>query len=1062
MAKKQQFTHLHVHSHYSLLDGLSKIDEILDKCEKDGMDAIALTDHGVMYGVIEFYQKAKARGIKPIVGVEAYIAPNGIQNKRSKIDESRYHLTLLAKNEKGYKNLMKLTTLAHLQGFYYKPRIDYDLLEHYSDGLIGLSGCISGQIPKLIIAGKFKEAKEIAQRLKNIFRKGDFYLELQYHKKLKEQEIANKGMLKIAKELDIPIVATQDSHYIYPEDAAAQDILLAVQTGNKITDENRMSMKEHDFSLPSPQEMIKNFKQYPEAIKATQEIKEKCNLKIEFGKLHLPKIEVPNNKDDNEYLKKLVKQGIKRRLKKEADTKAVRDRLKYELGVIEKTGFASYFLIVQDFVNWAKDNGIVVGPGRGSAAASLVSYALNITDINPLTYDLMFERFLNPERISMPDIDIDFTDVRRDEVIDYARKKYGQDRVAQIITFGTMAARMAVRDVGRALGLSYSFCDQVAKMIPFGHTLKQALVEVKELKDLVKQDADAQRLLQYAQKLEGVVRHASTHACGVVITKDPLTNFTPLQYASQSDRTVITQYEMHAIESLGLLKMDFLGLKNLTVIENTLKIIKATRNKTIKISQIPLDDDKAFKLLRDGKTIGIFQLESDGMTRYLKQLKPTEIEDIITMVALYRPGPMELIPSFIRRKHGLEDPEYIHPKLKDVLGKTYGIIVYQEQIIQLAQKLGGLSYSEADLLRKAVGKKIAKLLAKQEHKLIRGMIKNGIDRSTAQQIWNFIKPFARYGFNRAHAASYAHIAYETAYLKANFPAEFMAALMTAEGSNIERIAKLVEATRRMGIQVLPPDINESWENFTIVKPKSGPPKKIRFGLSAIKNVGHNLIAAIIQERKEDGPFKSISDFIERVGHKDLNKKSLESLIKAGVLDSLEERNTLLGNLEGLLRAAKEAQKNKINGQTSLFAGQDNAPLKLHLKRCAKLDTEEMLRWEKELLGLYVSSHPLEKYQEKLAKKAIPIDNIKEYANGNSITLGGIISKIKKIVTRKGDPMLFVELEDLSGKIEVIVFPKTLQKNPALWQENKIVTVTGHLDGRSGTPKLICNSIKEVK
>ena len=1059
MAKKAQFTHLHVHSHYSLLDGLSKIDEILDKCEKDGMDAIALTDHGVMYGVIEFYQKAKARGIKPIIGVEAYIAPHGMKNKRAKIDEERYHLTLLAKNETGYKNLMKLTTLAHLEGFYYKPRIDYDLLEHYSEGIICMSGCVSGHIPRLIIAGKYEEAKKIAKRLQAIFRKGDFYLEIQHHPKLKEQEIANKGLVKLAHELGLPLVASQDSHYIYPEDAPAQDILLAVQTGNKIDDKNRMSMRNYDFSLPSPEKMISYFKDYPEAIKATREITEKCNLKIDFDKTHLPKVEVPEGQDDNGYLKKLVQIGIKKRLPKIADTPKIKNRLDYELSVIEKTGYASYFLIVQDFVNWAKNNGIVVGPGRGSAAASLVAYALNITDINPLKYDLMFERFLNPERISMPDIDIDFTDVRRDEVIDYARKKYGQDRVAQIITFGTMAARMAVRDVGRVLGLSYGFCDQIAKMIPFGYSLKQALNEVSELKEIYQNDAQAKKLLKYAQKLEGVVRHASTHACGVVITKEPLTNYTPLQYASQGDKTIITQYEMHAIESLGLLKMDFLGLKNLTVIENTLKIVKATRHKNIKISQIPLDDDETFRLLRKGKTIGVFQLESDGMTRYLKKLKPSEMEDIITMVALYRPGPMELIPSFIRRKQGLEKAEYLHPKLKEVLNKTYGIIVYQEQIIQLAQKLGGLSYSEADLLRKAVGKKIAKLLAKQEHKLIQGMVKNGIAKTTAIQIWHFIKPFARYGFNRAHAASYAHIAYETAYLKAHFPAEFMAALMTSEGSNIERIAKLVEATRRMGIQVLPPDINESWENFTIVKPKSGPPKKIRFGLSAIKNVGHNLISAIISERKKDGIFKSIEDFIERVNHKDLNKKSLESLIKAGVLDSLGERATLLGNLENLLKFAHETQHNKANGQTSLFAGQETKSLKLHLKKFANASMERILQWEKDLLGLYVSAHPLEKYRHILEKKTTRIDNIDQGAA--NVKIGGIIDKIKKIVTRKGDPMLFVELEDLSAKIEIIVFPKTLKKNPALWQEGKIIIASGRIDARSDRPKLICEKAEEI-
>ena len=1057
---KAKFTHLHVHSHYSLLDGLSKIDEILDKCEEDGMDTIALTDHGVMYGVIEFYQKAKDRGIKPIIGVEAYIAPEGMKNKQSKADVNNYHLTLLAKNEKGYQNLMKLTTLAHLEGFYYKPRIDYDLLEHYADGLICLSGCVAGQIPRLIISGKIKEAEKLALRLKNIFRKDDFYLELQHHPKIKEQTIVNKALFQMSKKLSIPIVATHDSHYIYPSDAAAQDILLAIQTGNKISDRERLTVKDYDLSLPGPEQMIANFKNYPGAIKSTQEIAEKCNLKIKFDKFRLPKFDLPEGKTDLSYLKELTDQGIKKRFKKDADKTEIQERLRYEISVIEKTGYASYFLIVQDFVNWAKSNGIVVGPGRGSAAGSLVSYALNITDINPLKYGLMFERFLSADRVSMPDIDIDFTDVRRDEVIEYARKKYGQDRVAQIITFGTMASRMAIRDVGRALGVPYLFCDQIAKMIPLGWTLKQSLDGVSELRELCQNDEQAKKLIKYAQKLEGVVRHASTHACGVVITKEPLTNYAPLQYASRGDQSIVTQYEMHAIESLGLLKMDFLGLRNLTVIENTLKIIKATRNKRIKIADIPLNDDKTFQLLRDGKTTGVFQLESDGMTRYLKQLKPTDMEDIIAMVSLYRPGPMELIPSFIRRKLGQEDPEYIHPKLKSVLKKTYGIIVYQEQIIQLAQELGGLSYAEADLLRKAVGKKIEKLLAKQEYKLIQGMIKNNIDKHTAQQIWQFIKPFARYGFNRSHAACYAHIAYETAYLKALFPAEFMAALMTAESSNLERIAKLIESTRKMGLKVLPPDINESWENFTIVKPEQGTPKKIRFGLSAIKNVGHNLISAIIEERKNDGLFKDTSDFIERINHKDLNKKSLESLIKAGVLDSLEERNTLLGNLESVLRIAKEMQKNKANGQTSLFAGQESKSLNLCLKKFPEAKTEEMLIWEKELLGLYVSSHPLEKYAKKLEKKVIRIDNIEE--GTDKIQVGGVVINVKKIVTKKGEPMLFVKVEDLGGQIEVVVFPKTLKLNPLLWQENKVLLISGRVDIRGDMPKLICEKAREVR
>ena len=1053
-----KFTHLHVHSHYSLLDGLPKIDELLDYVKELGMDSLALTDHGVLYGAVEFYKKAKAKGIKPILGSEVYMALESMHQERPNIDNRRYHLVLLVKNEVGYKNLVKLITKAHLEGFYYKPRIDEELLAQYSQGLICLSGCLQGKIPKLILSKKIKEAEQTCQKYQEIFGRDNFYLELQHHPGLPEQKKVNETLISFSKKLAIPLVSTNDVHYLKSEDAEAQDVLMLINTGSDKNDPERLTMKADDFSLRSPQKMLEDFKETPEAIENTQKIVKACNFQFELGKTQLPYFPLPEGKNSGDFLKELCYQKLEQRYPKAK--KEVLERLEYELQVIKEAGFASYFLIVQDFVNWAKENRIVVGPGRGSSAGSLVAYVLNITNVDPLKYNLLFERFLNPGRgaaAGLPDIDLDFTDRRRDEVIEYVAQKYGRDKVAQIITFGTMAARAVVRDVGRALGYTYNYCDRAAKMIPFGFTLDQTLQKIDEFRQLYQTDEQAKRLIDLSKKLEGVARHASTHACGVVIAKEPLENIVPLQHPTQNDQNIVTQYDMHSVESLGLLKMDLLGLKNLTIIEDTLARIYKVQDKSINIEKIPLDDKKTFKLLRQGDTVGIFQLESGGMQRYLKQLKPTEFEDIIAMVALYRPGPMQLIPEYIAGKHKKKRIEYLHPKLKPILESTYNIPVYQEQLMKIAHELAGFTLAEADVLRKAVGKKIKKLLVAQKEKMIKGMKRNGIDERVAQKIWEWVLPFAHYGFNRSHSCSYAMIAYQTAYLKTHFPAEFMSAVLTSEKADLERIAVLIEECKKMGLEVLPPDINESFMNFSVVGEKN----QIRFGLLAIKNVGHNVVEAILEERKINGPYLSINDFVSRVNSKDLNKKSLESSIKAGVFDKLAERNQLLANLEKLLEYARETQKNKSNGQKGLFDGLSSSSRGMKLASATPCSLAEKLKWEKELLGLYVSGHPLKEYEKILEKKSLPIVKVSQDLVGKLVSIGGIISGIKKIITKTGKPMLFVNLEDETKKIEVVIFPSVIENYPTLFQENKIVLIQGRVDTRDGVPKIICNTIEEI-
>jgi len=1426
------FVHLHVHSHYSLLDGLPKIDELIEETKKQKMKAVALTDHGVMYGIIEFYQKAKAAGIKPIIGVEAYIAPNGLLDKRPKIDEKPFHLVLLAKNDEGYKNLIKLTSIAHLQGFYYKPRLDKEILKQHSRGIIALSACLQGEIPRLIINNQTKKAEEILQEYKKIFGE-NFYLEIQDHPNLREQKIVNKAIFQLAKKYKIPLVATNDVHYLKEEDAEIQDILLCVQTKKKKDDPDRLSMLIDDFSFRSEEKMKDSFKDYPEAISNTEKIADQCNVEIKFGENKLPFFPLPAGEDANQYLRELCEKNIIKRYGKE--TKKVSERLEKELLVIKKTGFAGYFLIVQDFVNWSKKNNIVVGPGRGSAAGSIVSYLLNITNIDPLKYELLFERFLNEDR-SMPDIDLDFTDKRRDEVIQYIEKKYGHDHVSQIITFGTMASRAAVRDVGRVLDCPYMFCDKLAKAIPLGFTLDKALRHSQDLKEIYSKEPQAQEIIRIAQKLEGVIRHASKHACGLLITPLPLTEYVPVQYdTSGQEKIIISEYDMYAVENLGLLKMDLLGLKNLTIIEKTLDIVEHIHNKKIDIDNIPLDDKKVFQLLQKAQTQGVFQLEclsgdtivsnttikklfeqknkkvlqsvyldegkihenkiknilykgekkiytlitennryikatlnhsfltengwkklkniktedkvlmkekakyliyntckncgkqisgnalkksnfcyhcsasfyknpskpssrkriseakikfyenggkpwnhgmttennelwaktakkiskaltgttledrygkkqakeikkkmsirskgennpmfgkpphhrkggfredlghyvrsaweadfarilklynlkyeyepktfklklsngeichytpdfyvksnntfyevkgwmhdidkekidafqkeyiqynfvlinntkfaelalqykdlirwecpripvknsfkfikvkkilpcdkaktyditmespgnnfvansfvvhnSSGMQKYLKKLKPNCFEDIIAMVALYRPGPIELIPDYIDRKQGLKEIKYLHPKLKPILEKTYGIAVYQEQILQIVRDLANFSLSEADVLRKAVGKKIAKLLQKQKEKFIDGCIKNKISKEIAQKVFTFIEPFAQYGFNRSHAACYATIAYQTAYLKAHYATEFVAALLCSDQNNIDKITIEIKSAKEMGIEILPPDINESFKDFTVVGKN-----KIRFGLLAIKNVGKGISETIITERKNDGNFQSLEDFLARIQSKDLNKKSLESLIKSGALDHIEERNQMLENIETLLDFTRKKQKDKENGQTTLFTGIHNTNKTdgLTLKKSNPAKRQQKLIWERELLGLFVSEHPLKEYEEILKKYAKPIGEVGSQRYQTQIKIVGIITKIKKILTSNKEIMAFIKIEDPSGEIEIIVFPKTFKTNAEILEENKTISVTGKISRKDESLKIIVEKVREVK
>jgi DNA polymerase-3 subunit alpha len=1064
--------HLHTHSDNSLLDGLAKVDNLVAKAKKLGMPALALTDHGVMYGAIKFYKACEKAGIKPIIGCEVYVAPRSLNDKEGRIDAKPYHLTLLAKNKIGYKNLLKIVSQAHLKGFYYKPRTDLNYLKAHGEGIICLSGCPAAQIPRAIQNNDMDGARELVKTYMDIFGEENFFFEIQPHK-LEITQQTNKGIIQLAKEFNRPLTVANDIHYLDKEDEDAHEVLLAVNTGKDMDDSERMSLKEASLYMMTAQEILEAMPEHKDAIEQTVKIAEMVDLKLEFGKSILPAFPLPEGETDMSYLKKLSSIGFKERYGSEPDFNSTGDpqkdpsaRLKYELDVIGKTGFGSYFLIVSDFVTWAKNEGIGVGPGRGSAAGSIVAYCMNITELEPLQFDLLFERFLNPDRIAMPDIDLDFADDRRGEVIEHIKATYGDDHVAQIVTFGVMKARSASRDVARSLGYPYEIGDKIAKLIPMGLTLTDALKAVKELKGLYDSDPQIKHVIDMSLKLEGVHRHASTHAAGVLISKDPLVEYVPLQRSTSGDGEGATaQYDMVDIESIGLLKVDILGLKNLTIIKNALRIIKKTEGVQLDIKNLPLDDLKTYELLSRGETIGVFQLESDGMRRYIKELKPTKIDDIMAMVALYRPGPMEFIPDFIKGKHGKKKISYLHPKLEPILSNTYGIAVYQEQILQMARSIANFSYGEADILRKAIGKKNKVLLQEQRTKFVERSIENGLDKKLAEKLFDFAEPFARYGFNRAHAASYGLVAYQTAYLKAHYPEAFLAALLTSEHKDLDQIAVIINEADRIGNKVLPPDINQSFVEFGVVKAKdeSGKEKKvIRFGLGTVKNVGEKASQLIVDERVRNGPFSSFEDLLLRIGGQVFNKKVIESLAKAGALDSLIPRNKVLAGLDEIIKFAQNANKQKSQAQADLFGATIKVDIgKLILPDVPESSKKQRLAWEKEFLGIYLSDHPLKDTSLNLDKIATPIGKITEKDNDKTFRIAGIIIAARKINTKKNQPMAFVQIEDLSGSTEVVVFPGVLEKNMAIWESTSPIVIDGRVSLKDGAIKILASQAYEI-
>jgi len=1078
--KTVDFVHLHNHTHYSLLDGLQKIKPLLDRVEELGQKAVAITDHGTLSGAIDFYKEATARDIKPIIGIETYVAPRLHTDKDSAEDRNPFHLILLAQNHAGYKNLMKLSSIANLDGFYYKPRIDHALLEQYKDGLICLSGCVGGEVGSKIMNGDLDGAREIARWYQNVFGPDHYYLEMQPHLEWEPQRRHNDALKQIAAELGIPLVATGDAHYTNAEDRNPHEILLCVQTGTTLDDTNRMKM-EMDLSVHDGATFAEKFADVPEAVANTVRIAEMCDLTIELGGILIPKFEVPDGQTEQKYLRQLVYQGAAWRYGEVAreditlmdETKAkpmlspeIIERIDYELSIIDKMGYAGYFLIVADMMNWAKNNGIVCGPGRGSAAGSIVSYTTNITDLDPIKYDLLFERFLNPERISMPDIDMDYADDRREEVIEYVTEKYGQDRVAQIITFGTMAARNAVRDTGRVLGFSYAEIDAIAKLIPppnqGRHIPLRESVGLEgadpdkfapELAAEYKNNPRAREVIDIAMRLEGTIRNAGTHAAGVVIARDPIVESAPLTRASKGG--IATQYSMTPIEEIGLLKFDFLGLSNLTIVKNALRIIKKVYGQDIDISKLPLDDVETYELLARGDTTGIFQLESAGMKRYLRDLQPDRFDDIIAMGALYRPGPLTagLTDDYVARKRGRSAVTYDHPNMKAALEGTYGVLVYQEQVMQIAKDLCGLTGGQADTLRKAIGKKKHDVMQKMKAEFIDGAVKtSGVSEEFAADFWKKLEGFADYCFNKSHSACYALISFWTAYIKAHYPSALMAALMTSDYGDLDRIAIEVAECRKMGIELLPPDINESFSEFAVV-PET---HHIRFGLSAIKNVGHGPIEAILAARDTDGPYKNIEDFARRVDPSVLNRKTFESLINSGCFDSLLDRDVLLYNADKISAYATRVHKNALSGQIDIFGSlgmTDEVPALQLDSAPSATDARQRLSWEKELLGLYISKHPLDEFDNYLAHKTTKISSLTAADEGKSMHVGGMITAIRKITTKAGQTMAFVQLENKQDAIELVVFPRAYELNPDLWQTDTIIEVRGKLStrGRDGKP-----------
>jgi len=1061
------FVHLHVHSEYSLLDGLSHFDDLLNRAQAQKMPAVAITDHGVMHGAVKFHNLAKSMDIKPIIGVESYITTADLTDKTPGIQKQTYHLLLLAKNQQGYKNLMKLTTIAHLEGYYYRPRIDFKTLEKYANGLIATSSCLQGIIPQLILQGQEKEALAKCKYFAKLF-KNDFYIELQKHQNVPELDKVNKKLIEFSRTLGIPIIATNDVHYVNPQDAKAQDALLAIQTKTVLSDTKRMSMIDSpDYYLKSAKEMLSLFPDHPDALKNTLNIADKCNLTISTGKWILPDFPLPKGyKQPEKYLRDLTQTMLKKRFTK--ITSDQQKRLDYELKIICDKGFATYFLIVQDFVNWSKKNKIRVGPGRGSVAGSLVAYALRITSIDPLEHNIPFERFMNLERPSPPDIDLDFADDRRDEVIEYVAKKYGKDKVAQIITFGTMEARGAIRDIGRVLGMPYSDPDKIAKLIPQGHSIEEALVNVIEIQEYYKQK-EFKELLDLARKVEGTARHASTHAAGVVIGDKPLTEYTPLQKESKNDH-IMTQYDMYSLDcnvdpkAIGLLKIDFLGLKNLTTLQNAIEFVFKETKKRVDISEIPLDDKKVFDLLSSGQTIGVFQLESAGMKGVARKLQPSRFSDITAMVALYRPGPMELIDDFIEGKKNPKKIKYPHEDLKPILEETYGIAVYQEQALQITNVMAGYSLGEADILRRAIGKKKRSIMIKEKVKFLKQSQEKGYSKEIAEKVWSYIDKFAGYGFNKAHATAYAMIAYQTAYMKSNYPVEFMAALLTAESNNKDKIPIAIEESKHMGIKVLPPNINESKIGFSIIKDKhSLNGKAIRFGLSAIKNVGEAAITTILKSRKTK-KFTSLTDFCRRVSQQKINKRVLESLIQVGAFDEFAKRSSMIMGLEDIRNKANEHQKQLNSPQVALFSDSKTKQMDFqdNLPEADEFNKSDLLAFEKQLLGFYLTEHPLADALNQIKDMVShQINDLDENIHIDKIiTLGGTIKSVKKIFTKKNNQeMAFVTLDDGTGAMELVVFPNVFETTKDIWINDQPILVTGKVDYKNKLTILVESAIQ---
>jgi len=1067
------FVHLHNHTEYSLLDGLQKMKNMVEYAKELGMKALAITDHGNMYGTIKFYKACIDTGIKPIIGCEIYVAKRSLHDKDATQDKEYNHLILLAENETGYKNLMKIVTIAYLEGYYYKPRTDLQLLEKYHEGLICLSACVNGYVSEPLMNDNDTLGEERAIKLSQIFGPNNFFLEIQRHLNVPPQQKVNDKLLALSKKLGLPVVATNDNHYTRKDDAEAQEVLLCVQTQTTLLDKNRkLSMvSSPDFYIKSQEEMEKLFIDVPEAVENANKIADRCNVEITLGDWHMPVFEVPNDMTATEYLTQLVYQGAK--LRYGAITEKIKERIEYELSIIIKKKYETYFLVVSDFVNWAKDNGIAVGPGRGSAAGSVVSYSLKITDADPFFFNLPFERFLNPLRPSAPDIDLDFADTRREEVIEYVTKKYGKDKVAQIITFGTMEARGSVRDTGRALGMPYAAPDRISKMIPpgwQGHamTIENALTQSPDLKRAYNTEQETKKLLDLAKKLEGVARHASVHAAGVVIADKPLTEYTPLQKETNGEK-IVTQYDMYTVgeDGVGLLKMDFLGLRNLTIIEECLKFIKENQGEDIDLNTVNLEDPKTYQLLSEGETTGIFQLESAGMRRYIKELKPTTIFDLQAMVALYRPGPMAIIPEFIKRKHNASLITYPDPRLEDILKHSYGVLTYQDDVLLTAITLAGYTWLDADKFRKAMGKKIPSEMKKQEELFIQGCIKNGLTEKRAKEFFELIAPFAGYGFNKAHAACYAIIAFRTAYLKANFPVEFMTALLTAESRGTsgpvksEKVAQAVIECKRLNVPVLLPDINASQSDFSIEEGT-----KIRFGLSAIKNVGDAAIQNILEARSQK-PFNSFQDFCLRINISTINKKTMESLIKAGAMDQFGNRASLLVAFPEIVAQINLVKKQQSDGQASLFDDDPNdtvnKSLEVSIPEIEDFSEAEKLQFEKEFLGIYLTSHPhLEKLSYLKSFDAIDFDELETQPQGMRVKIGGIVDSVKKILTKKGSEMAFLSLINESGTaVESVVFPRVFETYKNILIKDTVIVVEGKLDSKNDKPTILVDTVTPI-